>query len=486
MDNGNTTDSGRNPSAMKSSSDEVPEPSPEPSTEQVNSVFANTSQQLPAENTPPPPPNGGYGWVCTACVATINGHSWGLNSTYGVFLAYYLANNTFDGATHLDYAFVGSVSIGTTMLISPIATIAVRELGTKPTMLCGAVLESLSLILASLAKRTWHLFLTQGLLFGLGMGLLFIPSVGIIPQWFTTRRSLANGLATAGSGLGGLTYSLASGAMLRTMGLQWTFRILSIITLVVNIICILLLKDRNKIIGSSQLAFDASLLKRLEYQLLLGFGSFSMLAYVVLVFSLANYANEIGLTPSQGAVVSALFNLGQAIGRPLVGYFSDYIGRINMATLMTLLAGILSLTVWVNAKSYGVLIFFAMVEGTVAGTVWVTIAPVMAEVIGLRHIPSGLNLFWLALVLPSLFSEPMALEIVAGTGSYIGTQLFTGLMFIVAALCMGVLRGWKINEDSLVELLGDTGMELGQVAAEDRKTLTKKQQFLNCFRWETV
>ena len=26
------------------------------------------------------PPNGGYGWVCTACVFSINAHTWGVNS----------------------------------------------------------------------------------------------------------------------------------------------------------------------------------------------------------------------------------------------------------------------------------------------------------------------------------------------------------------------------------------------------------------------
>ena len=26
------------------------------------------------------PPNGGYGWVCVACVFWINAHTWGINS----------------------------------------------------------------------------------------------------------------------------------------------------------------------------------------------------------------------------------------------------------------------------------------------------------------------------------------------------------------------------------------------------------------------
>ena len=147
-----------------------------------------------------------------------------------------------------------------------------------------------------------------------------------------------------------------------------------------------------------------------------------MLAYVVLIFSLANYANAIGLDASQAALISALFNLGQALGRPPIGAFSDSIGRINMAMGTTFAGGLFALVIWIFAKSYGVLIFYALIGGTVAGTFWCTIAPVAAEVVGLRHVPSGLNLMWLTITLPVTFSEPIALEIVGGTGSYLAVS----------------------------------------------------------------
>lgn len=410
-----------------------------------------------AAAAPPPPPNGGYGWVCTACVAIINAHTWGLNSSYGVFLAHYLANNTFPGTTSLQYAFVGSLSLTCALLASPATTICVRNFGTKPTMMLGVVLEAASLVLASLSKHIWHLFLTQGVLFGIGMGFLFVASVPIVPQWFTTRRSLANGISTSGSGLGGLVYSFATGAMIQNLGLQWAFRILGIVAFVVNTVCVILIKDRNKIIGASQLAFDLSLFRRPEYLLLIFYGWFSMLAYVTLIFSLANYANEIGLGASQASLVSAMFNLGQSLGRPVIGYFSDRTGRISMAALTTLLAAVFALAIWIPATTYPVLIVFAVLGGAASGTFWVTIAPVTAEVLGLRHVASGLNILWLTIVLPCVFSEPIALQIVAGTGRYLGTQLYVGICFVAAATCAAVLRGWKIGE--IDEVCRQTGQE---------------------------
>jgi MFS family permease len=463
---------------------------PEPHTKETSDT--------PASIAPDEPPNGGYGWVCTICCAIINAHTWGLNSSYGVFLAHYLANNTFPGASYLEYAFVGSLSISCAMLVSPLATFTTRVYGTRTTLFIGIALETASLIGASFASKIWQLFLSQGICFGFGMGFLFVGSVGIVPQWFTTRRSLANGFSTCGSGLGGLIYSLATGAMLQTIGLAWAFRVLGIVACVVNTICSLLIRDRNKAVGSSQLSFDHKLFKRPEYLLLCGYGWFSILAYVVLIFSLANYANAIGLSASQAAIVSALFNLGQAFGRPPIGYFSDSIGRINMAGLMTLLSGVFALLIWVFAKSYGVLVFYALIGGTVAGTFWATVAPVTAEVVGLRGVPSALNLIWLVIVLPCTFSEPIALEIVGGTGQYIGAQLFTGFMYVAAAMCLLGLRGWKIGEvedagkGNAAATAGDTAVDAGggNVVAETislrSRKAGRKVMLSRCLRWKKV
>jgi hypothetical protein len=56
-----------------------------------------------------------------------------------------------------------------------------RMYGIRPTMFVGVVLETASLVIASFATQLWHLFLTQGLLFGAGVGLLFIPTAAVVP-----------------------------------------------------------------------------------------------------------------------------------------------------------------------------------------------------------------------------------------------------------------------------------------------------------------
>lgn len=215
------------------------------------------------------------------------------------------------------------------------------------------------------------------------------------------KEKFANGIGTAGSGLGGMMYSLATNAMIEKIGISWAFRILGITSFAVNLVCAILVKDRNKAVGATQLAFDYVMFRRIEFLLTLGWGCFSMLGYIVLLFSLPNYSLSIGLSTTQGSIVAALLNLGQGLGRPLVGIFSDAAGRINIAGFLTFFCGFLCLVMWIFARSFGLLVFFAILVGTVSGTFWTTIAPVMAEVVGLRDLSSALSITWVVLVLPT-------------------------------------------------------------------------------------
>lgn len=53
--------------------------------------------------------------------------------------------------------------------------------------------------------------LAQGFCIGLGGGMLFVPSVAILPTYFSTKIGLAIGLAASGSSMGGeLTYNILS------------------------------------------------------------------------------------------------------------------------------------------------------------------------------------------------------------------------------------------------------------------------------------
>lgn len=170
--------------------------------------------------------------------------------------------------------------------------------------------------------------------------------------------------------------------MLTNLSLPWTFRICALTTLAVNVICTILIRDRNHQIKPNQRAFDVSLLRRYQFVLLMFWGIFSMLGYVVILFSLPDYARAQGFSDTQGSVLSALLNLGMAFGRPLVGWVSDRWGRLNVGGIMTMVTAISCFVIWMPAgKSFGVAILFSLVNGAVCGTFWTTISPITVEVV---------------------------------------------------------------------------------------------------------
>ena len=77
-------------------------------------------------------------------------------------------------------------------------------------LLIGSFGVVFGFMMLSLCKEFWQAMLAQGFCIGLGGGMLFVPSVAILPTYFSTKIGLAIGLAAAGSSMGGkLTLSHA-------------------------------------------------------------------------------------------------------------------------------------------------------------------------------------------------------------------------------------------------------------------------------------
>ena len=325
------------------------------------------------------------------------------------------------------------------MIISPVVTFLSLRFSIRLVLNIGTILEALSLITTSFATQSWHLFLSQGVCFGMGMGFLFIGSVGVVSQWFDRKRSLVNGITSAGSGTGGLIYSLAVGSMIPRLGFPWAMRILGILCSVVNLICGNLLRQRHRPTTTRKQLLHFSLLREPEYMVFLIWGILSGLGYVSLLFSLSSYIVAVGYAQHQGSVGSALLNLGMALGRPAVGFLSDHFGRVNVAAGATFLAGLFCLVIWIFASSLGVIYFFAIFAGLVAGTLWAAAPPLAIEAVGLSRLPDALGVFWLALGPPTAIAEVIALQLrnnETESKPYIRVQLYNGFMYIGAALSL--------------------------------------------------
>ena len=156
---------------------------------------------------------------------------------------------------------------------------------------------------------------------------------------------------------------------------MWTWSDNAMCTAIMNIIAISLLRTRNHIIRPPMHPFDTHLLRRTPVLLLLGWGFFSMLGYMVLLYSLSDFGRAIGLRANQAASVTALLNLGTMLGRPCIGLLSDRYGRIEVAGWTTLACSVCVWAFWVPATSYALLVVFAIAVGGILGIFWMVRLP---------------------------------------------------------------------------------------------------------------
>jgi MFS family permease len=333
------------------------------------------------------PPDGGYGWVCVVSLFLVNFSTWGavavrnhLRSlphctdchpqSFGVYLSYYLRTERYPGATDLEYALVGGFNFAFAMIVAPLVTVLTHRFGKFVTMPVGIAIQTSAYIAAGFVDSIGQLMITQGILVGVGIGFIYVPSLPILSQWFEARRSLANGIASAGSGFGGALFAWTTGAIIDAFGLQWALCATGLITFFLTAIATSLLRDRNKYIRPPQLALDTSLLKKYEVQLLLAWSFVSMLGYITLLFSLSDFALSIGISPQRATDIIGFLNVGTAVGRPIIGVASDKSNRIDVALALTLICGLSCFAFWIPVQSYGLLVFFSLLAGAILGVFW--------------------------------------------------------------------------------------------------------------------
>lgn len=271
-------------------------------------------------------------------------------------------------AKPLDYALIGGFNFSIAVLVAPLTTRLTRLFGIKTPMFIGCLLLSGGFFGASFATDIWQLYLSQGIAVGLGVNFIYLLSTAVIPQWFAKRRSVANGICAAGSGVGGCIMCLATQAMINSVSYRWSLRISALIAFFVNLLALLLIRSRNEVVQPTQRSFDFRLLKRYHVLLLLAWCVIVMFGYITLMFSLADYTTVIGFA-SDSATVAALLNLGAAIGRPMFGYASDRLGVVEVTAVLTFVSGMLCFALWIPATSFALLVVFALLSGAV-GVFW--------------------------------------------------------------------------------------------------------------------
>jgi MFS family permease len=114
----------------------------------------------------------------------------------------------------------------------------------RPTIIIGIIFQLVGLFTMAQSTKYWQLFLTHGVLTGIGGGIFFCPVMGLMSTYFEKKRGLALGFATSGNATGGILYGVVVRQLLPSIGFTWTVRVLGFINLVTLAVTVAFMKPR--------------------------------------------------------------------------------------------------------------------------------------------------------------------------------------------------------------------------------------------------
>jgi MFS transporter, OFA family, oxalate/formate antiporter len=108
--------------------------------------------------------------------------------------------------------------------------------GPRIVALTGGALYGLGVFLASFSNRISWLYLSYGLIGGIGLGFAYIVPVSVLVKWFPDRRGLITGVAVGGFGAGALITAPLATRLIQSVGVLNTFAYLGIAYLIVTVV----------------------------------------------------------------------------------------------------------------------------------------------------------------------------------------------------------------------------------------------------------
>src|SRR6201996_3108229 len=113
--------------------------------------------------------------------------------------------------------------------LSPFQGSLIDRFGARTLISIGTVTAGSSWILASYVHSEALLYLTYGVLGGIGTGIVYVGVVGLVVRWFPDKRGFAAGIAAAGYGMGAIVTTFPIAASLQSRGVEatlWTYGII--------------------------------------------------------------------------------------------------------------------------------------------------------------------------------------------------------------------------------------------------------------------
>jgi oxalate/formate antiporter len=354
-----------------------------------------------------------------------------------------------------------SILIVIQTFLAPCQGSLVDRFGPRALLSVGGALTGLSWVLAARVTTLTGLYLTYGLLGGIGTGIVYVGVIGHMVQWFPDRRGFATGAVAAGYGMGALLTTFPIAELLSHSGYQQALVRYGLIFVAVGVVAAQGLRVANpkpqianpkSQIGSripdARCRHDwrpTEMLRTPIFWLMFVMMTMMSTAGLMVTSQMAAFTRDFGLA---GAVVFGLPLLPLALSidrvmngltRPFFGWLSDHIGRENTMVLAFTLEGT-AMTLWLLTRSHPVL--FVILSGVVLfgwGEIFSLFPSTLTDTYGTKHATTNYGFLYMAQGIGSVLGGPVAALLHDAYGSWMPVFAIIIVMNFATALLAGLM-----------------------------------------------
>jgi OFA family oxalate/formate antiporter-like MFS transporter len=322
--------------------------------------------------------------------------------------------------------------------------------GPRVVALTGGFLYGLGVFLASFsADKLWWLYLSYGLIGGIGVGFGYIVPIAVLVKWFPDRRGLITGIAVAGFGGGALVTAPAASYLIQSVGVLKTFAYLGISYLLVTMATGYFMQNPpdgwkpdgwnpSATQAKQRAAEDYTLggaLKTWQWWAMWSLLSLNTCAGISLISQESPMFQEIAkVSVIVAAGMVGIASIGNAVGRIFWAWISDAITRRwTFAAMFLVQVGLF----WVlpGLASASLLTFVSFIILMCYGGGFGTMPAFAADYFGSKNVGPIYGLMITAWGCASAFGPLLIAHMRQGSGSYTsGLHLIAGIMAVSTLL----------------------------------------------------